>query len=265
MIMKMTKKIWGWLSFSRGLRILCATLTIVSGVFSYSFAKGTYGPGQQIERYPQVVTDSRLVFIAKNKIAEELKEMGEARRYEVALLRAAATLHAPPGKLAIEASLPREIRYGYTTPVYLSIYLDGKFYRRATCYFKVTVYDKILVAMRDLPLEREIKENDVKVLDIAIEDKGQVYIKDATAAIGKVPARVIKAGTPIKENMLQSPIVIESGVNVTIISNKNGIKISAEGVAMQRGRIGKIIKVRNAVSRKVLRARVIDAQTVEIV
>ena len=65
--------------------------------------------------------------------------------------------------------------------------------------------------------------------------------------------------------MVQSPIVIESGVNVTIISSKNGIKISAAGIAMQRGRIGKIIRVRNAASKKVLRAKVIDARTVEIV
>ena len=249
----------------KGVRILCAAAAFLCGVFSYSYTQAAYGPGQQIERYPQIVSDTRLVLLAQQKIEEQLKEQGEKRRTEITLLRAAATLHAPPGQLTIEPTLPRDVRYGLTTPVYLSIYLDGKFYRRATCYFRVMVYDKILVAARDLPLEREIEAKDVRLQDVAIEDKGDIYLKDANTVIGKVPSRVIRSGTPIRENMLQSPIVIESGSAVTIISKKNGIMISAEGVAMQRGRIGKIIKVRNAVSRKVLRGKVIDAKTVEIV
>lgn len=247
-------------------RVLCAAFIIISGVFSYSITQASnYGPGQQIEKYPQIIDDSQMAYLAKLKILEKLTEMNETRRREVTLLRGASTLHAPSGKLKIEATLPREIRYNMTTPVYLMIYVNDKFYRRATCYYRVVVYDKVLVATKDLSLEKEITAKDVRIEDIAVENQGEVYLKDSSAVIGKVPSRVIKSGAPIKENMLQSPIVIESGVNVTIISNKNGIRISAEGVAMQRGRIGKIIRVRNATSKKVLRAKVVDAHTVELV
>lgn len=245
--------------------ILCAALVILSGVFSYSTAYAAYGPGQQIEKYPQILTDTQMIRTANAKIEEKLVEMGEKRKHSVTLLKSSPTLHIPPGKLRIEATLPRDIRYNMTTPVYILIYIDDKFYRRATCYFRVEVYDKVLVAARDLPLEKEITAKDLRLENIAVENQGEVYLKDSAAIIGKVPSRVIKANTPIRENMIQSPIVIESGVTVTIISNKNGIKISAEGIAMQRGRIGKIIRVRNAASKKVLRAKVIDSRTVEIV
>lgn len=245
--------------------IICATLVVISGVFSYSISFAAYGPGQQIEKYPQIVTDDRMANLAKAKILEKLKEMNETRKNEVTLLRSAATLHAPQGNLTIEATLPRDIRYNLTTPVYLMIYIDNKFYRRATCYFRVTVYDNILIAARDLSLEKEITANDVRIEEYAVENQGEVYLKDLGTIVGKVPSRAIKAGMPIKENMIQSPIVIESGASITMISNKNGIKIAVEGVAMQRGRIGKIIRVRNASSKKVLRAKVIDAHTVEIV
>ena len=247
-------------------RILCAAFIIISGVFSYSTAiASNYGPGQQIEKYPQIIEDTRMAYLAKAKISEKLREMNETRNREITLLRSAATLHAPPGRLKIEATLPREIRYNMTTPVYLMIYVNDKFYRRATCYYRVVVYDKVLIATRDLSLEKEITAKDVRLENVAVESQGEVYLKDTSAVIGKVPSRVIKSGMPIKDNMLQSPIVIESGVNVTIVSNKNGIRIAAEGIAMQRGRIGKVIRVRNAVSKKVLRAKVIDAHTVEIV
>lgn len=257
-------KICDFFKYIRG--ILCAALIILSGVFSCLPAEASnYGPGQQIEKYPQVITDTKMVKLAEDKIREKLKETGETRRSQISLLRSASTLHAPPGIIRIEATLPREIRYNMTTPVYLMIYIDDKFYRRATCYYRVEVFDKILVAAKDLTLEKEITAKDVRIEDIAVENQGEVYLKDTASVIGKVPKRIIKAGSPIKENLLQSPIVIESGVNVTIVSKKNGIKISAEGISMQRGRIGKIIRVRNAVSKKVLRAKVIDAHTVEIV
>lgn len=245
--------------------ILYAAFITLSGVFSYSTALAAYGPGQQIEKYPQMLTDTQMVRAAKAKIESKLAEMGEKRKHTVTLLKSAPTLHAPAGNMRIEATLPRDIRYNMTTPVYILVYIDNKFYRRATCYFRVEVFDKVLVAARDLSLEKEITAKDLRLENIAVENQGEVYLKDSSAIVGKVPSRVIKAGTPLRDNMIQSPIVIESGVNVTIISNKNGIKISAEGIAMQRGRIGKIIRVRNAVSKKVLRARVIDARTVEIV
>lgn len=253
-----------FLKYTRG--ILCAALLIISGVFSYSNAfASTYGPGQQIEKYPQAISEARMAMLAEAKIAEKLAQMGEKRRSQITLLRGATAIHAPSGNLKIEATLPREIRYNMTTPVYLMIYVNDKFYRRATCYYRVIVYDKVLTATKDLPLEKEITEKDVRIEDIAVENQGEVYLKEVSEVLGKVPSRVIKSGTPIRENMLQSPIVVESGALVSIIANKNGIKISAEGIAMQRGRIGKIIRVRNAVSKKVLRAKVIDAHTVEIV
>ncbi|MBQ1915794.1 MAG: flagellar basal body P-ring formation protein FlgA, partial [Selenomonadaceae bacterium] len=69
----------------------------------------------------------------------------------------------------------------------------------------------------------------------------------------------------ITDRMLQSPIVMDVGTTITLMATHNGIQVKAEGVAMERGRIGKIIRVRNAKSRKVLRGRVLDANTVEII
>ena len=39
----------------------------------------------------------------------------------------------------------------------------------------------------------------------------------------------------------------------------------AKGIAMTRGRIGQVIKVKNEASQKILSAKVIDSQTVEVV
>jgi len=57
---------------------------------------------------------------------------------------------------------------------------------------------------------------------------------------------------------------MESGAAVTIVSHYNGIEVRVSGVALTRGRVGQKIRVRNAASRKVMLARVLDASTVEI-
>ncbi len=249
------------------LKILFAAILCLfwSGFFFLPVASCAYGPGLQMERYPQVIPSEQFPVLAAEKLEAVLEEQGETRRHELKLLRGPQTMHCPPGEIICEATLPKQIRYNTTIPVYLSVYIDGKFYRRATCYYRVVVYDRVLVAARDLPLEHKIQPTDVRLEEREIESRADEYLTDPADVSGRVPARVIKEGTAITDRMLQSPIVMDAGAAITLMATHNGIQVKAEGVAMERGRIGKIIRVRNAKSRKVLRGRVLDANTVEII
>ena len=65
--------------------------------------------------------------------------------------------------------------------------------------------------------------------------------------------------------MLAMPLVVRAGNAVELVHNANGIVVRAEGVAIESGRIGYTIRVRNARSGKIMRGRIIDAQTVQII
>ena len=54
------------------------------------------------------------------------------------------------------------------------------------------------------------------------------------------------------------------GTKVMINANVNGILVSTEGIAMENGRKDRYISVKNAVSGKILRAKVIDENNVEV-
>ena len=82
--------------------------------------------------------------------------------------------------------------------------------------------------------------------------------------LGHVVSRMVPEGTVLSEDLLRQPVVMESGAAVTIVSRYNGIEVRVSGVALTRGRVGQKIRVRNAASRKVMLARVLDASTVEI-
>ena len=91
------------------------------------------------------------------------------------------------------------------------------------------------------------------------------YLTKIEEVQGRVAARTIKEGTAVESVMLQQPIVMDVGSPVTIRVKYHGIEVTANGIAMQRGRLGAKIRVRNVASGKVLRGTVIDATTVEIV
>ena len=100
--------------------------------------------------------------------------------------------------------------------------------------------------------------------EIAVEDAGTVYLRELAEVAGRVPSRFLKTGAPLSADVLQAARVLEAGDPVTLVTNYNGIEVKAEGVALQRGRVGERIRVRNARSAKVLLGTVVDAHTVRL-
>ena len=223
-----------------------------------------YGAGMQDMSYPQVIGSEQFVELARQKIEERFAATGDERRHELQLMRSPQAMRLPAGEVTCAASLPKDLCYTGNTPVQMDVFLDGKFYRKAVCYYRLKIFESILVAAKDIKLEQALTQADVRVEEREVTADSSAYVHDFKEVLGKVPSRVIKAGQEIRVDFLQMPLVIESGSPVTLLVNRGGIQAKAEGIAMQKGRIGKIIRVRSARSGKVLRGKVIDAATVEI-
>lgn len=215
--------------------------------------------------YPQTISSERFVELAQQKVESQLREMGETRRHELMLIRAPQPMKLPPGPIICEVELPQAVKYSGNVPVHIRVFVNGKFYRRTVCYYEVAVYDKILVAEHDLMLEKPIQPADVRLEERRVESGNGRYLTKMGDLAGRVPARIIRAGSAVESAMLQNPVVFNVGAPLTIIANFNGVEVKTDGLAMQRGRVGGEVRVRNVRSGKVLRGRVIDAKTVEII
>ena len=227
-------------------------------------AEAIYGGGMQAEVFPQAISSQKLAGIARQQLELELHKIGESRRHVLTLTSAPGDIRLPVGKLRYEAELPGKIRYGNVQPVHIRLYIDEKLYRRVICYYRVQVFEKVLVAGMDLSLEKAITPNAVRVEEREIAGGQGRYLKTFEDIAGRVPVRYIHMGQPLEQNMLQNPVVINTGTPVKLVTNHKGIQVSAEGIALQKGRVGGRIKVRNAHSSRVLQGKVIDASTVEI-
>ena len=223
-----------------------------------------YGPGLQADAFPQVLPSEQFTALAAEKLEERLAGSGETRRHELKLLRAPQAMRLPEGEVTCEVQLPKTINYGLSTPVNMLVYVNGSLFRRTVCYYKVLVYEQVLLVTHDLGLEHPFTAADVRAEEREVEAASVDYFHSLDEVIGKVPARVLKAGQVLRRNMVQMPVAVEVGTPVNLLVDMNGIQVKAEGIAMQKGRIGAYIRVKNARSGKFLRGKVIDAHTVQI-
>ena len=99
--------------------------------------------------------------------------------------------------------------------------------------------------------------------EVPIDGRNE-FVKEASEVEGLVPHRFVRAGSPVSLSYFQQPVAVNPGQRVTIIVKYRGIRATASGIVMVRGRIGSIVKVKNETSEKILSAKVIDAHTVEV-
>ena len=89
-------------------------------------------------------------------------------------------------------------------------------------------------------------------------------IAESTILEGKQARKYIRAGSIVYPSMFEDIPVISPGDKVNIVIEKGLLKISAEGIARQRGAKGDIIKVANFDSKKIIEAEIIDSLTVAV-
>ena len=88
-------------------------------------------------------------------------------------------------------------------------------------------------------------------------------ISSLSGAVGLSSRRSLRAGEVLRQGQLASPVLIKRGSAVSIVARKEQVEVSMAGEAMDPGALGEVIRVRNATSGTVIRARVVDAGVVE--
>ena len=248
-------------------RTITAILCLWSGLFAFLWTTGVSAAydGVQGDRFTTVLSSAQLSELAEQKIAEKLAAMGETRRHELHLQRAALSMHLPAGEVTAVVDFPRGLPYDREFPVSFAVYIDGVLNRRATSYYRVTVYDRVLVAMTDIRAETPVTSANARIEERAVDTLPEMTLTDFACLEGRVAGRYIRKDATITPAMLAMPLVLRPGSPVELVLDTNGITIRAEGVALEPGRIGYEIRVRNVRSGKILRGKVLDAHTVQII
>jgi flagella basal body P-ring formation protein FlgA len=81
---------------------------------------------------------------------------------------------------------------------------------------------------------------------------------------GKRLRRNLEAGAPVTASLLDAPILVRRGQQVTLEAAQGGFQVRMAGVARSEGSLGQIIEVENGGSGRIVQAVVRSAKSVEV-
>lgn len=217
-----------------------------------------------VETGAQSISADTLVNLAIGFIEEQLRLEPMQRMHTVERAGMPNALLAPEGEISYQVTLPYGLKYNAPTNVLIWVYVDGQLYKKVTFRLRVHVYEQVVVTSRSLAAKQQITEADLHLENLDTSKIAAGYLTDVKKAVGLVVKRALPGGTPLSAIMLDKPVIIKRMTMINIISNVGGVEVRMEGQALQDGKEGQIIRVKNIKSDKMLNAKVVDASTVEV-
>ena len=141
--------------------------------------------------------------------------------------------------------------------------LDGV-YKEFSTVVRVRPFDDVIIARRMLDRHQKITEDDIGSQRVETTKFNRHFFRRDDAIIGYRTKQIIQKGKVIFASMVELPPVIKRGDVVKIEIILKNVEVTALGQALEDGRLGDTINVKNISSGKRLQARVVDEKTVKV-
>jgi flagellar basal body P-ring formation protein FlgA len=174
------------------------------------------------------------------------------------------SISLPPGDVKLRVSsrgVPASFR-----SVVLSIEatLDGKLLR--TFWIKADICVRALVVQvaRPVSYRSALAADDVREAYCEIEDPRSHCIRSASAVIGWIAKRALSQGEVLTTQCVDAASLVHTGDTIWLVAQSKGIKVEILVRALQDGKLGDRIKIRNLDSDRALTAVVTGQGEVRI-
>jgi len=184
----------------------------------------------------------------------------------------------PTASINIAFNLPKtQKKYANCKNFYLpavkNIPPGGRISLRLTCKhpnwstylsIKSSISYPVATAIMHINKGQKISPENMTFMQSDISKIGRGYFTNPRHLLGKQAKRMIKSSTIISPYMLDEPILIRKGDAVLIQAGSAGLNISTLGTALQNGKKGRQIRVKNNRSGKIIKAYVLAVGKVTI-
>ena len=128
----------------------------------------------------------------------------------------------------------------------------------------VDMFDSVVCTCRNLRKGEVIKERDVYLARKNISRLSPNIVTDASKVVGLIAKHSVKADTCLKEWMVEKSPIVDRGDMVTILAESGDLRVTVPGRILERGYLGELIRVQNAMSKKEIYAKVVNNATVVV-
>jgi len=182
----------------------------------------------------------------------------------VSKFKASRNKTVPIGKISIRFSQKDAARLAGYVRLNAIVSVNGIEENNVQIYSWVDVFESVVCTSRDLKRKDIIKKDDVYFVRKNISNMPPDTISELSKVVGLMIKHNVKAETCLKGWMLAKAPIVERGDMVSIIAESDDLKVSVPGRVMEKGYLGELVRVQNAMSKKNVYAKVINNLTVMV-
>lgn len=217
-----------------------------------------------IERGYQQVTGEALAEAARTFLNSAITQHYLA--FEIELAEAAENqLLKSSASLSLQASLGKGCQLKSNTCVWVHVVADdGKVLASQVVWFKVAIYDAVLIAKRALSLGKALHKDD---FSLEMQDILQIQgtpVAKFSALQGMQLKQPLQSGDVLLQRTLQPVPDVALGQTIMLQVKQGAIALEAQGIAKQQGYIGDWIKVKPISGTQLVKAKIIARGVVEV-
>jgi len=109
-----------------------------------------------------------------------------------------------------------------------------------------------------------VEANDITIKSVSERQIRKDTVTDAKQLIGLSPRATISPNRPIRVTEISAPLVIKKGDTVQMAFTNPFMSLKTNGIALQDGATGEMIRVKNEKSERAVSGRVVAAGRVEV-
>ncbi len=170
----------------------------------------------------------------------------------------------PQGTLSFKFSEPRSGQFLGKVSSLVTILVNGKPCRRARACAYIECFKRVICAKNGLIRGQLIGPRDISLVRMPISKLKSRFFDDPNAILGLQAKRTVRPGQVIYASSISKPLLVKRGNKVLIVAKSPTIEITCPGVAVENGRLGDFVRVKNIQTKRVIIARVRDSHTVYV-
>jgi flagellar basal body P-ring formation protein FlgA len=164
------------------------------------------------------------------------------------------SMQVPEGEIGFRVasrSIPSNLR---SALLQLELLVDGKPQRSHWIKADIGVRAQVVQVAQPVAFRNVLKPADLREVVVDIGDPTAEYVRTAEEAVGKVATRALRPGECLTRRLIDDADIVRSGMAVKLLVETGSLRLSIDARALQNGKMGDRIKVRNIDSDRVVTA-----------
>lgn len=149
-------------------------------------------------------------------------------------------------------------------PLQVIVSVDGLPASRFLATAIVDDWREVPVLKKSLERGMLIEPDAVELVRLNLNQQPADVADDLGEVVGRRAKTRLEGGMTLRRSLIDIPPLVAKGKRITAVFEAGGLKATALGIALDDGLKGEVIKVRNESSKKVIKAKILSADEVEV-